>query len=82
MDAQQFLAAFEHIANAPGGIVRLRVMITHLAVQGRLVPQIVDEEPAVTLISRVSRARDNLAGKRQVATFVAPNDGTPSLPDG
>lgn len=36
MDAQQFLAAFGHIANAPGGVARLREMVLALAVSGRL----------------------------------------------
>jgi type I restriction enzyme S subunit len=37
MDAQQFLAEFGHIANAPGGVARLRVLVLRLAVQGKLV---------------------------------------------
>ena len=36
MDAQQFLAEFGHIANAPGGVGRLRTFVLQLAVQGRL----------------------------------------------
>lgn len=37
MDAQQFLAEFGHIANAPGGIRKLRELILQLAVQGKLI---------------------------------------------
>jgi type I restriction enzyme S subunit len=37
MDAQHFLAEFGHIANAPGGVVRLRELVLQLAVSGRLV---------------------------------------------
>lgn len=37
MDAQQFLAEFGHIANAPGGVARLQELILHLAVSGDLV---------------------------------------------
>jgi hypothetical protein len=37
MDAQQFLAEFGHIANAPGGIAKLRDLILRLAVQGKLI---------------------------------------------
>ncbi|MEM5345793.1 restriction endonuclease subunit S [Paraburkholderia azotifigens] len=36
MDAQQFLAEFSYIANAPGGVERLRTLVLQLAVQGRL----------------------------------------------
>lgn len=36
MDAQQFLAEFGHIANAPGGVARLREMIFSLASDGKL----------------------------------------------
>lgn len=36
MDAQQFLAEFGHIANAPGGVARLREMVFSLASDGKL----------------------------------------------
>ncbi|KQZ77841.1 hypothetical protein ASD55_08280 [Rhodanobacter sp. Root561] len=36
MDAQQFLAEFGHIANAPGGLVRLRELVFSLASDGKL----------------------------------------------
>ncbi|MDD2767820.1 MAG: restriction endonuclease subunit S [Methylococcus sp.] len=36
MDAQQFLAEFGHIANAPGGVGRLRELVFALAAQGQL----------------------------------------------
>lgn len=36
MDAQQFLAEFGHIANAPGGVEKIRNLVLQLAVQGRL----------------------------------------------
>lgn len=32
MAAQRFLAEFGHIANAPGGVARLRELVFHLAV--------------------------------------------------
>lgn len=37
MDAQQFLAEFGHIANAPGGVTRLRELVLFFAVRGELV---------------------------------------------
>lgn len=39
MNAQQFLAEFGHIANAPGGVARLREMVLGLAISGRLIEQ-------------------------------------------
>jgi type I restriction enzyme S subunit len=39
MDAQQFLAEFGSIANAPAGVSKLRELVLVLAVQGRLVAQ-------------------------------------------
>jgi len=44
MDAQQFLAEFGHIANAPGGVGKLRELVLHLAVSGKLTVQVVGEE--------------------------------------
>jgi type I restriction enzyme, S subunit len=39
MNAQQFLAEFGHIANAPGGVEKLRLLVLQLAVQGKLLGQ-------------------------------------------
>lgn len=55
MDAQQFLAEFGHIANAPNGISRLREVILALAVQGRLVEQLESAEPAALQVERIRR---------------------------
>jgi type I restriction enzyme, S subunit len=46
MDAQQFLAEFGHIANAPGGVARLRELVLHLAVSGHLSKQVAGENAA------------------------------------
>ncbi|TQM92388.1 restriction endonuclease subunit S [Roseinatronobacter monicus] len=37
MEASQFLAEFGHIANAPGGVEKLRNLVLQLAISGRLV---------------------------------------------
>ncbi|APS32717.1 MULTISPECIES: restriction endonuclease subunit S [Serratia] len=50
MDEQQFLTEFGHIANAPGGIGKLRELILQLAVQGKLiVSRVSDVSPGVLL---------------------------------
>ncbi|EKF9170582.1 restriction endonuclease subunit S [Vibrio cholerae] len=59
MDAQQFLAEFGHIANAPGGIARLRELVLHLAVSGRLTNQI-ETESADDFFSDINLKRESL----------------------
>jgi len=54
MDARKFLAEFEHIANAPGGVKKLRELVIQLAVSGRLVERIASE-------SHVSKTIDTAA---------------------
>lgn len=59
MDAQKFAAEFGHIANAPGGVARLRELILHLAVSGRLSTQ-VDGEDARDLLKEINITREKL----------------------
>lgn len=59
MNAQQFLAEFGHIANAPDGISRLRELVLLLAVQGRLVPQL-SEDAAAELLKKVDEEKRKL----------------------
>lgn len=85
MDPQQFLAEFGHIANAPGGVSRLRDLILALAVQGRLVPQLASEEPAARQLARVAAAASNRppTGRRRKAAPASQADsGTAAMPKG
>ncbi|WP_256350675.1 type I restriction endonuclease subunit S [Enterobacter sp. ENT02] len=50
MDAQQFLAEFGHIANAPGGVVKLRELVLQLAISGRLTERVANDTSALELI--------------------------------
>ncbi|NHC06877.1 restriction endonuclease subunit S [Azonexus fungiphilus] len=47
------LQHFDRVAQAPGGIARLRELILTLAVQGKLVPQDPTDEPASVLLERI-----------------------------
>lgn len=59
MDAKRFVAEFGHIANAPGGVARLRELILALAVQGRLVAQDGSDEPADAQLNRIRKIATN-----------------------
>lgn len=65
MDAQLFLAEFGHIANAPGGIERLRELIYQFAVTGRLVPQQAEEGSAEPVLENVARIRRRLIAEKR-----------------
>ena len=54
MTLGEFIAAFDVIAEAPGGIERLRELVLQLAVRGKLVPQDRGEEPASVLLKHIS----------------------------
>jgi type I restriction enzyme S subunit len=65
MDAQQFLAEFGHIANAPGGVGKLRELILDLAIRGKLLTASDHASDAQVLLSEISKFRAELvhAGK-------------------
>lgn len=58
MNAQTFLDNFTTIAEAPGGIARLRRMVLDLAVEGRLVEQDPNDQPAVVDLELIARRRE------------------------
>lgn len=60
MDAQQFLAEFGHIANAPDGVARLRELILQLAVQGKFIGAITTDKSSRALLSEVRAIKSNL----------------------
>lgn len=61
MDAQQFLAEFGHIANAPGGVARLRELVLSLAFKGELCPH--SSEFSDALLKDIERQRLELNGE-------------------
>lgn len=63
MNRDTFLESFGHIADAPGGIDRLRSMILDLAVRGELVPHETDDEPASDFLARVRDERVGSGGE-------------------
>lgn len=57
MDAQTFLDNFATIAEAPGGVQRLRELVLDLAVRGQLVEQDPTEGPAEMLLEHIAEER-------------------------
>lgn len=57
MDAQLFLAEFGHIANAPGGVTRLRELVLQLAISGRLLERVETDTPVDASLASVAVER-------------------------
>jgi len=87
MDAQQFLAEFGHIANAPGGMARLRELVLQLAISARLTDRVADDISADALIERNRRRQKALVATRALKRQpdpreVAKGDQPWALPEG
>jgi type I restriction enzyme S subunit len=57
---------FDLIAQAPGGVARLRELILTLAVQGKLVPQDPSDEPASELLKQIRAEKDRLIAEGKI----------------
>jgi type I restriction enzyme, S subunit len=60
MKLEMFFEKFELFAEAPNAVARMRETILHFAVQGQLVPQNPNDEPAIELVQRVAATKANL----------------------
>ena len=63
MTPGEFIEVSDTIAEAPGGIERLRELVLQLAVRGKLVHQDADEEPASVLLERIADEKFRLFGE-------------------
>lgn len=57
---KMLFSEFPTLATAPGGIARIRELILQLAVQGKLVPQNPEDEPASVLLERIKAEKARL----------------------
>ena len=57
---------FDLVAQAPGGVARLRELILTLAVQGKLVPQDPSDEPASELLKKIRAEKDRLIAEGKI----------------
>lgn len=60
MSLQTFFDEFTQLADAPNGVQKLRELILQLAVQGKLVTQDANDEPARDLIARIKKDKTRL----------------------
>ena len=67
MTRAKFIEVFDTIAEAPGGVERLRELVLQLAVRGRLVPQDADEEPPISIIERNAKKKRYLLDQRKIS---------------
>lgn len=66
MNAERLLKHFERISEAPDAIARLRRFILDLAVQGKLVEQDPNDEPALELLKRIQAEKARLVKKGEI----------------
>jgi type I restriction enzyme S subunit len=66
MNAETFCEHFATFADAPNGIAKLRALILQLAVQGKLVPQDRDDQPASALITAIVNRKAELIRSGQI----------------
>jgi len=82
MDFNTFLENFDAIAEAPGGIPKLRSLILDRGVRGKLVPQNPEDEPAVVLVKRIRDLRTQ-SGRKAKPSSLSSNEkiDLPKLPE-
>lgn len=54
MNLDTFFEKFELFADAPDAVARMRELVLELAVQGKLVGQDCDDEPATVQLARIA----------------------------
>jgi type I restriction enzyme S subunit len=66
MELETFFEQFELLADAPNGVQKLRELILQLAVQGKLVPQDPNDEPAEVLLERIEAEKKRLVQEGKI----------------
>lgn len=80
MNAEQLLAHYERITEAPDAIARLRRFVLDLAVRGKLVEQDAGNEPASELLQRIAAQRAHLIETGAIRRNKTPTQGMEDAP--
>ncbi len=68
MNPETFFDKFGLLADTPNGVQKLRELILQLAVQGKLVPQDPNDEPAAVLLEKIKAEREELVKEKKIKT--------------
>ncbi|MGH9851230.1 MAG: hypothetical protein ACREBD_15440, partial [Blastocatellia bacterium] len=63
---ETFFENFGQLAAAPNGVQKLRELILQLAVQGKLIPQDPNDEPASVLLEKIRAEKERLVKERKI----------------
>jgi len=66
MNPETFFDKFGMLADVPGGVSKLRGLILQLAVQGKLVPQDPNDEPAAVLLETIKAEKERLVKETKI----------------
>lgn len=66
MRLETFFDNFELLADAPNGVQKLRELILQLAVQGKLVPQDPNDEPASVVLKKIKAEKERLIKEKKI----------------
>jgi len=66
MNPETFFDKFGMLADTPNGVQKLRELILQLAVQGKLVPQDPNDEPAAVLLEKIKAERERLVKEKKI----------------
>jgi len=77
MNADQLLAHYERIADAPDAIRRLRRFVLDLAVRGKLAAQDPNDEPASELLKRIAAEKARIVREGKFKVFEGDFDRNP-----
>jgi type I restriction enzyme S subunit len=73
MKPEDFFEKFDHFADAPDAVEKIRELVLELAVQGKLVAQSTDDEPALEQLERIAAEKSKAGRVARVKALRAGN---------